>query len=70
MNQTSSTSASTNTQKPEATPKDPQLWRDLTAFWLMGLCNLFGFFIMLVAAHDLLHDVETAGDVCSLSIVS
>lgn len=36
--------------------KDPQLWRDLTAFWLIGICVDYGFHMMLVAANDLLSD--------------
>lgn len=34
--------------------KDPQLWRDLTAFWLLGLCNNYGYVVMLSAAHDII----------------
>lgn len=34
--------------------KDQQLWRDLTAFWLLGLCNNYGYVVMLSAAHDII----------------
>lgn len=30
------------------------LWRDLTAFWLLGLCNNYGYVVMLSAAHDII----------------
>ncbi|XP_055855569.1 battenin-like [Episyrphus balteatus] len=40
----------------KATPeqKDKQLWRDLVAFWILGLCNNFGYVVMLSAAHDII----------------
>ena len=31
-------------------------WRNLVAFWILGLCNNFGYVVMLSAAHDILHD--------------
>lgn len=33
------------------------LWRDLTAFWIFGLCNNFGYIVMLTAAHDIIADL-------------
>ena len=33
-----------------STPKDKGLWRDLTAYWIFGLCNNFGYVVMLTAA--------------------
>ncbi|XP_055385589.1 battenin-like [Condylostylus longicornis] len=35
-------------------PSDPQLWRDLLAFWFLGLCNNYGYVVMLSAAHDII----------------
>ncbi|KAJ8887675.1 hypothetical protein PR048_013893 [Dryococelus australis] len=29
-------------------------WRDLLAYWLLGLCNNYGYVVMLSAAHDIL----------------
>ena len=29
-------------------------WRDLLAFWILGLCNNYGYIVMLSAAHDIL----------------
>ena len=29
-------------------------WRNIIAFWLLGLCNNYGYVVMLSAAHDLL----------------
>lgn len=29
--------------------------RDLIAFWIFGLCNNYGYVVMLTAAIDILH---------------
>lgn len=29
-------------------------WRNLTAFYLLGLCNNYGYVVMLSAAHDII----------------
>lgn len=29
-------------------------WRNLIAYWLLGLCNNYGYVVMLSAAHDIL----------------
>lgn len=34
--------------------QDKCLWRDLTAFWLLGMCNNYGYVVMLSAAHDII----------------
>ncbi|XP_063695706.1 battenin-like isoform X2 [Culicoides brevitarsis] len=34
------------------------LWRDLSAYWILGLCNNFGYVVMLTAAHDIIHDLS------------
>lgn len=39
-------------------PKDPQLWRDLAAYWIFGLCNNFGYVVMLTAAHDIIGELS------------
>lgn len=31
-------------------------WRNLIAFWILGLCNNYGFTIVVSAAKDILHD--------------
>ncbi|XP_055855813.1 battenin-like [Episyrphus balteatus] len=36
------------------TRDDKQLWRDLVGFWILGLCNNFGYVVMLSAAHDII----------------
>uniref|UniRef100_A0AAG5CPE6 Battenin n=1 Tax=Anopheles atroparvus TaxID=41427 RepID=A0AAG5CPE6_ANOAO len=42
----------------QAPPKDKGLWRDLVAYWILGLCNNYGYVVMLTAAHDILKDLE------------
>ncbi|KAJ8347348.1 hypothetical protein SKAU_G00287490 [Synaphobranchus kaupii] len=34
-------------------------WRNLSGFWLLGLCNNFAYVVMLSAAHDILKQQET-----------
>lgn len=29
-------------------------WRDLTSFWILGMCNNYGYVVMLAAAHDII----------------
>lgn len=29
-------------------------WRNLLAFWILGMCNNYGYVVMLSAAHDIL----------------
>lgn len=52
----SDTIQSTSSEAPviEIAPKDKQLWRDLTAYWFLGLCNNYGYVVMLSAAHDII----------------
>lgn len=33
--------------------KDPGRWRDLTAFWILGVTIGFGDAVLLTAAHDI-----------------
>lgn len=34
--------------------RDKQIWRDYVAFWMLGLCNNYGYVVMLSAAHDII----------------
>lgn len=46
-----------NQVEKAATPakvKDAARWRDLTAYWILGLCNNYGYVVMLSAAHDII----------------
>ena len=37
---------------------DPSKWKNLLAFWFLGLCNNFGYVIMLSAAADILGNLD------------
>ncbi|XP_075686951.1 battenin [Rhinoderma darwinii] len=39
---------------PEPQRESHSHWRNLSAFWLLGLCNNFAYVVMLSAAHDIL----------------
>ena len=41
-------------QEPRIEP-----WRNRIAFWLLGLCNNFGYVVMLSAAHDILKEQQS-----------
>lgn len=40
--------------KEEEKRHDRHLWRDLVAFWILGMCNNYGYVVMLSAAHDII----------------
>lgn len=46
--------------------EDQGRWRDLAAFWILGLCNNFGFVVMLTAAEDILKEVSGNDPVSSI----
>lgn len=33
------------------------MWRDLIAYWILGLTNNYGYVVMLTAAHDIVHNI-------------
>uniref|UniRef100_W8C4Z6 Battenin n=2 Tax=Ceratitis capitata TaxID=7213 RepID=W8C4Z6_CERCA len=48
-----------DTAQLPAPMKDKGLWRDLTAYWILGLCNNYGYVVMLTAAHDIISQLES-----------
>lgn len=44
--------------EPEKPTRGKGAWRDLTAYWIFGLCNNFGYVVMLTAAHDILDELS------------
>ncbi|XP_055904116.1 battenin-like [Eupeodes corollae] len=48
-----------DTESAEESPEDKQVWRDLVGFWILGLCNNFGYVVMLSAAHDIIARFDT-----------
>lgn len=47
--------------------RDPGRWRDLTAYWILGLCNNFGYVVMLSAAHDIIARINKTDSVSVFS---
>lgn len=43
----------------EEQSNDPEHWRDLVAFWILGMCNNYGYVIMLSAAHDIIKSLDS-----------
>jgi hypothetical protein len=41
--------------------RDRGLWRDLLSYWMFGLCNNYGYVIILTSAYDILKDLEGDG---------
>lgn len=35
-----------------------KVWRDVMAYWILGLCTEMGYILMLCAAHDILHGFQ------------
>ncbi|XP_036147160.1 battenin isoform X2 [Monomorium pharaonis] len=52
-NSLTSSHAANNVFDEEAILKKAR-WRNLIAFWILGLCNNYGYVVMLSAAHDIL----------------
>ena len=44
----------TKTEENEIVIPDRGLWRDLLAYFILGLCNNYGYNVMLSAAHDII----------------
>lgn len=48
--------------------KDAGRWRDLTAYWILGLCNNYGYVVMLSAAHDIIGRINSSHDNVSIKL--
>lgn len=48
--------------------KDAGRWRDLTAYWILGLCNNYGYVVMLAAAHDIIGRINSSHDNVSIIV--
>ena len=44
----------TKNEDNEIVIADRGLWRDLVAYFILGLCNNYGYNVMLSAAHDII----------------
>lgn len=38
--------------------QEKRQWRNLVAFWILGLCNNYGYVVMLTAANDIIAEQE------------
>lgn len=38
----------------DQTIRDDHQWRNVLSFWILGLCNNYGFVVMLSAAYDII----------------
>lgn len=47
--------------------KDSERWRDLVSYWIFGMCNNYGYVIMLSAAHDIIKSLDSNTDVSGFS---
>lgn len=54
---TTSTEDERSLREDREAPRDQGLWRDLVAYWILGLCNNYGYVVMLTAAHDILKEL-------------
>lgn len=59
----SHTETNNNLKKKSA---DPQLWRDVLAYWILGFCTEFGYVVMIAAANDILHGFGHSSVKCLL----
>lgn len=52
----------------ESTPlnRRHKTWRNLVAFWILGLCNNYGYVVMLTAANDIIIEQEEGHHVVSV----
>lgn len=44
-------------------PKDCAKWRDCVGFWILGMCNNYGYVVMLSAAHDIIKSLNPSDNV-------
>lgn len=51
--QTNQNSQSNASESTESFP-DVHKWRNILSFWILGLCNNYGFVVMLSAAYDII----------------
>lgn len=55
QNRPSTSRQTPNNDIPAAhTIRDDQKWRNILSFWILGLCNNYGFVVMLSAAYDII----------------
>lgn len=69
----SSTNKPIESIDPKRKLEDSQVWRDILAYWILGLSTEFGYVVIISAAHDILHGFNHSSNVnfsllwCSIS---
>lgn len=51
---------------PKSEKSDAQVWRNVIAYWLLGLTTEFGYVLIVSAAHDILQSFGTNSNVIYL----
>lgn len=54
QNQTQTQNSSNNVFPPAPSIDDVHKWRNILSFWILGMCNNYGYAVMLSAAFDIL----------------
>lgn len=53
----------THSDDPISEKSDAQVWRNVIAYWLLGLTTEFGYVLIVSAAHDILQSFGTNSNV-------
>lgn len=48
---------------PKKEKSDTQMWRNVIAYWLLGLTTEFGYVLIISAAHDILQSFSSNSNV-------
>lgn len=55
-----------NSNDPKKGKSDTQVWRNVIAYWLLGLTTEFGYVLIISAAHDILQSFGSNSNVIDL----
>lgn len=56
----------TQSDDPKSEKSEAQIWRNVIAYWLLGLTTEFGYVLIVSAAHDILQSFGTNSNVIYL----
>lgn len=56
----------TDSNDPKEEKSDTQIWRNVIAYWLLGLTTEFGYVLIISAAHDILQTFGSDSNVIYL----
>lgn len=43
-------------------PVDRSKWRNIIGFWMLGMCNNYGYVVMLTAAYDIIQQFNPVNE--------